>query len=43
VRLADLSARVAVPAVRVEATARGLVAAAVGDGGTPRAAASPAP
>lgn len=43
VRLADLSARVAVAAVRVEATARGLVAAAVGDGGTPGAAASPAP
>jgi len=41
--LADLSARFAVPAVRVEATARRLAAAAVGPGGAPDSPASPAP
>jgi putative radical SAM enzyme (TIGR03279 family) len=42
VRLIDLSAHFGIPAVRVEATARGLVAAAVGRGGGPPAAGSPA-
>jgi putative radical SAM enzyme (TIGR03279 family) len=42
-RLADLSADFAVPAVRVEATACGLVAAAVGAGGASDCAASSAP
>jgi putative radical SAM enzyme (TIGR03279 family) len=42
-RLADLGARFAVPAVRVEATARRLAAAAVGPGGAPDSLASPAP